>query len=457
MKNRYAIILAAGKGTRMKSKLYKVLHPVCGKPMVEHIMNRVSEIKPAEVITIVGHGAEMVKNQLGERSQYALQAEQLGTGHAVLQAEEFLKAKQGTTLVISGDTPLLTTETLTALFDYHEAKGASATILTAHAEDPTGYGRILRNDLGIVSKIVEQKDASKSEAAVKEINTGTYCFDNELLFDALANLNTDNAQGEYYLTDIIEILKDAGKIVAAYQTTDFEESLGVNDRVALSLANDIMRCRLNRQHMVNGVSLIDAASTYIDAGVTIGAETVIEPGVYLKGDTVIGADCLITAQSQIVDSVIEDDVTIKSSVIEESIVRTGADVGPYAHLRPKADIGKNAHIGNFVEVKNATLGEGTKAGHLTYVGDATLGKDINLGCGVVFVNYDGKNKHHTTIGDHSFIGSNANIIGPVNIAANSSVAAGSTITLDVPEYALAIARVRQENKADYAKKLPYLN
>lgn len=457
MTERYAIILAAGKGTRMKSKLYKVLHPVCGKPMVEHIMNRVTETAPNEIITIVGHGAELVKKQLGDRSEYALQAEQLGTGHAVLQAEPFLKGKKGTTLVISGDTPLLTSETLNNLFEYHQGKNASATILTAKADDPTGYGRIVRDHVGIVEKIVEQKDATLEEARIQEINTGTYCFDNELLFDALSQLDTDNAQGEYYLTDIIEILKKAGKNVAAYLTEDFDESLGVNDRVALSKANELMRARINHQHMLNGVSFIDPKATYIDDGVVIGAETVIEPGVYLKGKTVIGENCLITANSQITDSIIEDDVTVKISVVEESILRKGSDVGPYAHLRPKAEIGEKAHVGNFVEVKKAVIGEGTKVGHLTYVGDAILGKDINVGCGVVFVNYDGKNKHQTTVGDHSFVGSSVNLIGPVNVAPNSMIAAGSTITKDIPEGAMGIARARQENKADFAKKFPYFN
>lgn len=457
MTERYAIILAAGKGTRMKSKLYKVLHPVCGKPMVEHIMNRVTETAPNEIITIVGHGAELVKKQLGDRSEYALQAEQLGTGHAVLQAEPFLKGKKGTTLVISGDTPLLTSETLNNLFEYHQGKNASATILTAKADDPTGYGRIVRDHVGIVEKIVEQKDATLEEARIQEINTGTYCFDNELLFDALSQLDTDNAQGEYYLTDIIEILKKAGKNVAAYLTEDFNESLGVNDRVALSKANELMRARINHQHMLNGVSFIDPKATYIDDGVVIGAETVIEPGVYLKGKTVIGENCLITANSQITDSIIEDDVTVKTSVVEESLLRKGSDVGPYAHLRPKAEIGEKAHVGNFVEVKKAVIGEGTKVGHLTYVGDAILGKDINVGCGVVFVNYDGKNKHQTTVGDHSFVGSSVNLIGPVNVAPNSMIAAGSTITKDIPEGAMGIARARQENKADFAKKFPYFN
>lgn len=455
MTARYGIILAAGKGTRMKSKLYKVLHPVCGKPMVEHIMNRVEETHPQEIITIVGHGADMVKEQLGTRSEYALQAQQLGTGHAVMQAAQFLEGKKGTTLVISGDTPLLTTETLNNLFEYHQGKNASATILTAQAPNPAGYGRIIRDHVGIVEKIVEQKDASLEEARVKEINTGTYCFDNELLFDALGKLNTDNAQGEYYLTDIIEILKSEGKIVAAYQTEDFDESLGVNDRVALAEANRIMRNRINHQHMVNGVSFINPDATYIDEGITIGAETVIEPGVYLKGQTVIGSECLITAGSEIVDSTIGDQVVVKSSCIEESRVHNNVDIGPFAHLRPKAEIKATAHIGNFVEVKNAEVGEGTKVGHLTYVGDATLGKEINVGCGVVFVNYDGKNKHHTTVGDNAFIGSASNLVAPINIGEGAFIAAGSTINQDVPKDAMGIARARQVNKEDYAKKLPY--
>ena len=310
--------------------------------------------------------------------------------------------------------------------------------------------------MGIVERIVEQKDASEEEARVQEINTGTFCFDNESLFEALAKTDTNNTQGEYYLTDIIEILKKEGKAVAAYQMADFDEAMGVNDRVALSTANKIMHRRLNEMHMRNGVTFIDSDTTYIDEGVVIGSDTVIEAGVTIKGKTVIGEDCLIGAHSEIVDSHIGNQVVVKQSVIEESVVREGADVGPYAHLRPKADVGANVHIGNFVEVKNATIDEGTKVGHLTYVGDATLGKDINVGCGVVFVNYDGKNKHQTIVGDHAFIGSATNIVAPVTIGDHAVTAAGSTITEDVPSEDLAIARARQVNKEGYAKKLPYM-
>lgn len=457
MDNRFAIILAAGKGTRMKSKLYKVLHPVAGKPMVEHILDQVEETKPQEVITIVGHGAEAIKSYLGDRSQYALQAEQLGTGHAVMQAKPFLEGKKGITLVITGDTPLLRAETLSNLFDYHQGKNASATILTAHAENPTGYGRIIRDHIGIVEKIVEQKDASDEEARIQEINTGVFCFDNESLFSALDKIKTNNSQGEYYLTDIVEILKKEGKSVAAYQMDDFEEAMGVNDRIALAQANKIMHKRLNTMHMQNGVTFVDPENTYIDEGVEIGSDTVIEAGVVIKGSTVIGEDCFIGAHSEIVDSKIEENVKIVQSVVEESIVHKNADVGPFAHLRPNAEIGEEVHVGNFVEIKNASLDKGTKVGHLTYVGDAKLGKDINVGCGVVFVNYDGKSKHQTTVGDRSFIGSNSNLIAPVTIEDNTVIAAGSTITNDVAEYDLAIARAKQENKAGYAKKLPYFN
>lgn len=456
MENRYAIILAAGKGTRMKSKLYKVLHPVAGKPMVEHIINRVMETEPAEIVTIVGHGAEKVKEQLGDRCEYALQAEQLGTGHAVMQAANILKGKPGTTLIISGDTPLLTSETLDHLFEYHQRKNASATILTAHAEDPTGYGRIIRDHVGIVDKIVEQKDATIEEARVQEINTGTYCFDNIQLFNALEKIGTNNAQGEYYLTDIVEILKNDGQSVAAFMTEDYDESMGVNDRVALAKANELMRQRINQQQMMNGVTMLDPQTTYIDADVKIGSDTVLEPGVSLKGNTVIGEDCLIGAYSKIIDSQIEDEVTITHSTIEQSIVRKGADIGPYAHLRPQADIGEKVHIGNFVEVKKATIGAETKVGHLTYVGDADLGKEINVGCGVIFVNYDGKNKHHTTVGDRSFIGSGTNLVAPVHLADYSITAAGSTITNDVGKNDMAIARARQVNKEGYGQKFPYL-
>lgn len=455
MKKRYAVILAAGQGSRMKSKKYKVLHEILGKSMVEHVLTHVEKLNPEVIVTVVGCGAEQVKEKLGSRTVYALQEEQLGTGHAVLTAEPFLGDKEGTTLVICGDTPLITGETIDALFKEHETSGAKATILTAHADNPYAYGRIIRNETGHVAKIVEERDATESERLVQEINTGTFCFDNQALFKALNQVGNDNDQGEYYLPDVIGILKEAGEIISAYQMADIQESIGVNDRVALAKATQTMVQRVNEKHMRQGVTLIDPSHTYIDSEVVIGPDTIIEPGVFIKGKTVIGRDCLIGSNSVIVDSELSDSVQVTSSTIESSLIHSGADVGPYAHLRPQTELMEDVHIGNFVEIKKSKIGKGTKVGHLTYVGDATLGEEINVGCGTIFVNYDGKNKFHSTVGDHVFIGCNANIISPVHIGKNAFVAAGSTVTKDVPENAMAIARNRQENKLDYAKKLPY--
>lgn len=455
MTERNAIILAAGKGTRMKSKLYKVLHQVCGKSMVEHVLEQLQQAKIDNIVTVVGFGAETVKEALGDRTHFALQKQQLGTGHAVMQTADLLRNSTGETIIVSGDTPLLTAETFRKLCEYHEQRHSAAIILTSNAPDPTGYGRIVRNDVGIVERIVEQKDASKEERAIHEINTGVYCFDNQKLFAALKLINNDNAQGEYYLTDVIGILKQEGEIVTAYRDDDFNETMGVNDRIALARANELMRQQINTELMSEGVSMIDPNHTYIDAGVKVGRDTVIEGGVVIKGKTVIGSDCLIGAHSRICDSIIHDDVQVISSTLEDAEMHTGSNIGPNSHLRPQAEIGKNVHIGNFCEIKKAYIGDGTKVGHLTYIGDATLGKNINVGCGVVFVNYDGAKKHHTDVGDHAFIGSNSNLVAPVNIAADSFIAAGSTITDDTARFDMAIARSRQTNKKDYAKKLPW--
>ncbi|MFR5661809.1 MAG: bifunctional UDP-N-acetylglucosamine diphosphorylase/glucosamine-1-phosphate N-acetyltransferase GlmU [Limosilactobacillus mucosae] len=455
MTQRNAIILAAGKGTRMKSKLYKVLHQVCGKTMVEHVLGQLEEAKIDNIVTVVGYGAETVEQTLGNRTKYALQKQQLGTGHAVMQTESLLGDQEGETLIVSGDTPLFTAATFNKMFEYHEQRHAAVTILTSVAPDPTGYGRIVRNDVGIVERIVEQKDATHEEQEIHEINTGVYCFDNQKLFQALKLINNDNAQGEYYLTDVIGILKNHGEIVTAYRMADFDESMGVNDRVALARANKIMRKRINTRLMKDGVTMVDPETTYIDADVKVGRDTVIEGNVVIKGNTTIGSDCFIGAHSVIKDSVLHDDVKVYASTLEEAEMHTGSDVGPNGHLRPQAEIGKGVHIGNFCEIKKAYIGENTKIGHLSYVGDATLGKNINIGCGVVFVNYDGSKKHHTNVGNHAFIGSNSNIVAPVNIAEDSFVAAGSTITDSTERFDMAIARARQVNKPDYAKKLPW--
>ncbi|MFJ7733572.1 bifunctional UDP-N-acetylglucosamine diphosphorylase/glucosamine-1-phosphate N-acetyltransferase GlmU [Lysinibacillus sp. NPDC097231] len=453
MSNVFAVILAAGQGTRMKSKLYKVLHPVCGKPMVQHVVDHIQTLDVNRIVTVVGHGAEKVQQQLGDKSEYVLQAEQLGTAHAVQQAEEVLGSEEGTTLVVCGDTPLIRPETMQALFKHHQTKNAKATILTAVAENPTGYGRILRGDNGQVEQIVEQKDASAEQQLVKEINTGTYCFDNKALFETLRLVKNDNAQGEYYLPDVIEILQKQGDIVEAYVTEDFEETLGVNDRVALSQAEGLMRARINEKHMRNGVTIINPETTYISAEAVIGRDTVIQPGTMIEGTTVIGEDCIIGPNTQIIDSRISDRTTIHSSVVRESAVAEDTAIGPFANIRPLSDIGSHVKIGNFVEVKKSKLGNDTKVSHLSYIGDADIGNNVNIGCGSITVNYDGKNKFQTIVEDDVFVGCNTNLVAPVKVGKGSFIAAGSTITKEVPEDALAIARARQENKPNYVSKL----
>lgn len=453
MLTRYAIILAAGQGTRMKSKLYKVLHPVCGKPMVQHVVDQISKLHIDTTVTIIGHGAEMVKAQLGNQSEYVLQEEQLGTGHAVMQAKELLSGKQGTTLVVCGDTPLIKAETMEALFNHHVEKGAKVTVLTAQADDPTGYGRIIRNEAGLVEKIVEHKDATDEERSIAEINTGTYCFDNQALFEALSEVTNDNVQGEYYLPDVIEILKNKGEIVTAFKTADFAETLGVNDRVALSEAEQIMKQRINRQHMKNGVTIIDPLNTYIGADVEIGPDTIIMPGTIISGKTVIGSDSQIGPNSEIKDCQIGDATIIRQSVAHDSHIGSHVNIGPFAHIRPDSAIHDDVKIGNFVEIKKAVFGKASKASHLSYIGDAEVGSDVNIGCGSITVNYDGKDKFLTKIEDGVFIGCNSNLVAPVTVGKGAYVAAGSTITKNVPGDALAVARSRQVNKENYVQKL----
>ncbi|GAB3054540.1 bifunctional UDP-N-acetylglucosamine diphosphorylase/glucosamine-1-phosphate N-acetyltransferase GlmU [Virgibacillus ainsalahensis] len=453
MTNRYAVILAAGQGTRMKSKLYKVLHPVAGRPMVQRVLEQVKAVQLDKTVTIVGFGADKVIEHIGDESEFVVQEEQLGTGHAVMKAEDLLNDKEGTTIVVCGDTPLITKETYQALFDRHEKEGAGATVLTAKTENPSGYGRIIRNEANEVERIVEHKDATEGELLVNEINTGTYCFDNKKLFDALQNVSNDNTQAEYYLPDVIEILRNRGDKVTAFTTPDFDETLGVNDRVALAQAEKIMKKRINENHMRNGVAIIDPDHTYIESDVVIESDVTIYPGTIIKGNTTIKSDAEIGPNSEISNSYIGEATVVKQSVVNNSKIGDRVKVGPYAHVRPESAIGNDAKLGNFVEIKKTELGDNSKVSHLSYIGDAQVGSNVNVGCGTITVNYDGKNKFLTTIEDDAFIGCNSNLVAPVTVGKGSYVAAGSTITENVPEDALSVARARQSNKEGYATKL----
>lgn len=453
MAKRYAVILAAGQGTRMKSKLYKVLHPVLGRPMVQHVINQLNAVHLDEMVTVVGHGAEKVAEHIGDQSQLVVQEEQLGTGHAVLQAEELLKDKDGTTIVVCGDTPLITSETYQALFNHHEKEGAKATILTTKDPKPSGYGRVIRNEKNEVERIVEHKDATDTELLVHEINTGTYCFNNKALFNALQQVSNNNAQGEYYLPDVIEILRNQHEKVSASLTADFEETLGINDRVALAQAETALKKRVNEKHMRNGVTIMDPNNTYITPEVVIEQDVIIYPGSIIKGSTTIKTDTEIGPHSEINNCIIGQASVIKQSVAVDSKIGDQVKIGPYAHIRPEASIGNGAKIGNFVEMKKTVIGNNSKVSHLSYIGDADVGNDVNIGCGTITVNYDGNNKHVTTIEDGAFVGCNSNLIAPVTVGKSSYVAAGSTITKNVPEDSLSVARSRQTNKEGYASRI----
>ncbi len=446
-----AIILAAGKGTRMKSKHPKVVHKVCGKEMVNHVIDVSKKSGVQDVVVILGHGSETVKESIPSDSQIAMQTEQLGTGHAVKMAKEYIN-DDDTIVVLCGDTPLVKEDTLRRLFAYHVEKGYVATVLTTKVDNPTGYGRIIRDNHEDLLKIVEQKDASEEEKLVNEINSGIYCFDGKSLREALDLIDNNNAQGEYYLTDTIKIMRDRGEKVGAYNGSTIEELMGVNSRVELSKAEEIMRKRINTSHMVNGVTIIDVNSTYIESDVEIGNDTIVYPGVMLKGNTKIGSGCIIGMNCNISNSTIGDYTEVESSTIIDSNVGENTIVGPYAYLRPNSNIGSHVKIGDFVEVKNATIGDNSKASHLSYIGDAYVGKNVNIGCGVVFVNYDGHHKFKSVVKDGAFIGSNSNLVAPVTVEEKGYIATGSTITDDVPQGALAIAREKQVVKEGWVEK-----
>ena len=446
-----ALILAAGQGKRIKSDIPKVLHKVCGKEMVNHVIDNMRKACIQDVNVIVGKGAELVKEGTKSRCvSYSLQEEQLGTGHAVKCAKSFLEGKDGVVAIFAGDAPLTKVETIERLMNEHIEKNNAATLLSAFVDDPTGYGRVIRNGDEVV-KIVEHKDCNEEELKVNEMNAAMYCFDIKELLSSLDKLSNNNSQGEYYLTDVIGILKEAGKRVGAV-VADYEDTIGVNSRAQLAEAEEILRSRINNMHLENGVTFIDPKTTYIGADVEIGKDTIIYPNNIIEGKTVIKENCTILQNCRIKDSIIESGVEVQASVVLESKIGENTTVGPFAYIRPETSIGNNARIGDFVEIKKSTIGNGTKVSHLTYIGDAEVGSGCNFGCGTVVVNYDGKEKHKTVIGDNSFIGCNTNLVSPVKVGDNTYIAAGSTITSEVKEGDLAIARAKQRNIEGWVKK-----
>ena len=447
-----SVILAAGMGTRMKSKMPKVLHTVCGKPLSKWVIDASKAAGADKVCAVVGHKAETVKEVLGDVCEFALQAEQKGTGHAVMQAIDVIKNSKGEVVILNGDTPLITAETINKAIEYHKNNDNQATVITAILDDATGYGRIVRDNDGSVLKIVEQKDASEEEKKINEVNSGMYVFDAQSRVYALDKITPNNAQGEYYLTDTLEILLSAGKKIGGYAISDNDEIRGINDRVQLNEAEKIMQKRINEYHMRNGVTMRNPESVYIEDGVEIGNDTEICQNVTIKSGTKIGSDCVIGSGSMLDRAVIHDGVDVLSSVILESEVDEGTHVGPFAYIRPNCHVGKEVKVGDFVELKNSNIDDGTKISHLTYIGDSDVGKRVNFGCGTVTCNYDGKKKYRTTIGDDCFVGCNTNFVSPINVGDGVYIAAGSTITEDIPENSLSIARARQVNKEGWKDK-----
>lgn len=447
-----ALILAAGKGTRMKSDLPKVLHRLCGEPMVRHVIQTVRELALDRCVVVVGHGAEMVKSELaGENVEFVVQDRQLGTGHAVMMAEHLLPSS-GDVLLLCGDTPLIRAETLKKLVDYHRSQKAQATILTALFANPFGYGRIVRDGSHRVVKIVEEKDASPEEKKINEINSGIYCFAVEALRRALRTITPQNAQGEYYLTDVIPAILAEGGKVEGFALEDCEEILGINDRRQLAQADKIMRLRVAEKLMLEGITIVDPALTFIDKGVKIGKDTVIYPNVYIEGKTEIGTGCVIRGNTRITDCILGDNCTVENSVLVQSTFGQGVTIGPFAYVRPGTVVEAEVKIGDFVEIKNSVIGTGTKVPHLSYIGDSHIGKKVNIGAGTITCNYDGVAKHRTVVEDGAFIGSNSSLVAPVTIGKGAIIGAGSAISKDVPPNALGITRATQKNIENFSEK-----
>lgn len=454
MADTHVVILAAGQGTRMKSTLPKVLHKIAGRSLLEHVLLTADSLNPTTVTVVVGHRADVVQGRLAERQNLAfvLQEPQLGTAHALQQTEQALTGQSGTVVLLSGDVPLLTSSTLHRLMETHRGAKAAATVVTATVERPYGYGRIVRS-AGRIVRIVEERDATPSERQIKEINSGIYAFDLAPLFEALRGIASQNAQGEFYLTDLIAIYRRRKLPVETHMVENAEEIRGINSRTELAEVSRLVRQTKNEELMAAGVTLVDPATTYIEPDVEIGPDTIIHPGVTIEGSTRIGAACEIQANVRIADSELGDRVTINNfCLIVGARVADGVAIGPFAHLRPESDVGEGAKVGNFVELKKTTLGAGSKVNHLSYLGDASVGAGVNVGAGTITCNYDGVNKHRTVIEDGAFIGSDTQLIAPVTVGKGAYVGAGSSITEDVPAGSLGIARGRQTNIEGWAER-----
>jgi len=428
-----AVILAAGMGTRMKSDLPKVLHRVCGRPMAAYVVDVARELAGAQPLVVVGYRADLVRQALGDMAEFVVQEPQLGTGHAVMQTQAKLDGKADTVLVLYGDTPFITVETLRAMLEHHAREQATATILTFRPADPLRLGRIVRDKAGHVRAIVEFKEATPEQVGIREVNSGILCFQAGWLWSHIANLPVKHV--ERYLTDLVEMAVVEGRTVAALEV-DPDQVMGIDDRARLAWAEAKMRARINEQLMLSGVTMIDPATTYIEAGVSIGADTVIHPNTHLRGKTVIGHECSIGPNAIISDSTIGDRCEVKASVFESATLEDDVDVGPFAHLRKGAYLCHGVHMGNFGEVKNSRLGPGAKMGHFSYLGDADAGANVNIGCGTITCNYDGVHKFKTVIGEGAFIGSDTMLVAPVNVGKGAKTGAGSVVTHDVPDDAV---------------------
>lgn len=456
MKGIDVVVLAAGLGTRMKSKWVKVLHPLCGKPMILHLLDRIKSLGINRVILVLGHQSDKVREVVSKEypnARFVFQERQLGTGHALAQAEKLFSAQERTILVLNGDTPFISQETLISFIQNHQSKRAVFSLLTAEMENPSGYGRIVRDGKGKLIRIVEEKDASPAEKKIREINTGIYLMNSRFAFEGINRLTADNAQNEYYLTDILAIGVGAKKKIESIKVSDPDEMMGINTRTDLARAEKLLRSSIAERWMKEGVTLIDPERIYIDEDVRIGKDTVIYPGVSLLKGSSIGEDCTLYSSVTISNSDIKRGVIIKEfCVISDSKIEEGVEIGPFAHLRPGAVLRRGSHIGNFVEIKKSEVGEGSKVNHLSYIGDSVIGKRVNVGAGTITCNYDGVHKHQTIIGDDVFIGSDTQLIAPVRVESGSLIGAGSTIVRDVPKESLSLSRPNQIIKKGWVTK-----